>query len=212
MSNTSGLKLIEPNPTNWDNYSGSGWMRPPDARDGDGRFIQYYGQVPNEITEEVNDAGYRVYLLDPIKLVKNGVGVDGYELRFCRASLKQFQNSKVGRSMAGDLIRAAGVLAKPQVTREYDAAMKQVKGKIIPLTLDWEARNKDTGEQIRGFYAFPIDPETGTRKAILHQGDQYHVLNEKGQPIEGEFETVKSEVLFANARLRFFATPKAKTA
>jgi hypothetical protein len=192
----------EPGQINWDNYNpGSKYQAPPQAKGPDGKFTVFYGQLPTTIEQEVDDDGYRRYLLDPIKIVKSGAA-DGYLVRFGRVSVKPWINHKTGEpknaSAVGNLLRAAGVMAKPQKTTEYDAAVNLLKGKIAPFTLDWEARNKDTGEQVRGYQNFPDDPQyPGTKKAILKQGDTY-------TDESGAVQTVQSEVLFANARLRFF--------
>ena len=207
MAETAGLGLKEPSQIDWDNYNpGSKYQAPPPALGGDGKAITYTGQLPTAITQEQDDAGYRRYLLDPIKLVKNGNGVDGYTIRFTRASVKPFEkNGKVqNASSVGNVLRSAGVNSKPQRTAEYDAAMNAVKGRVITFTVDWEARNKDTGETVRGYANFPDDPDRpGHKKAILKAGDVYKTK-------EGETKTVESEVLFANARVRYFVDPSRK--
>lgn len=195
MSDMSGTKLNEPNQVDWDKVGGSSYTPPPPAQDQAGNNIVYFGQLPTTIVEETDDDNYRTYQLDPIKLVKNGPGVDGYTIRFARVGLKPWKNGNNGTAI---LLKGAGVNAKPQSTAEYDQAMKAVRGKVVPFTIDWEARNKETGETIRGFNSFPEDPlRPGQRKTILKQGDTY--LDENGTAT-----VVKSEVLFANARVRFF--------
>ena len=204
---TAGLGLKEPSQIDWDNYNpGSKYQAPPAAKGGDGKNIIYTGQLPTAIVQEQDDQGYRRYLLDPIKLVKNGNGVDGYTLRFTRASVKPFERAgKVqNASSVGNVLRSAGVAAKPQKTAEYDAAMNAVKGRVVTFTIDWEARNKDTGEQVRGFDNFPDDLDRpGQKKAVLKAGDTYKTS-------EGETKVVQSEVLFANARVRYFVDPSRK--
>ena len=200
--NTSGIGLNEPNQIDWDNYNpGSKYQAPPEAVGVDGKSIIYTGQLPTDIVPEVDSkTNFRTYLLDPIKLVKNGQGPDGYTIRFTRASVKPFErNGKVqNASPIGNLLRSAGVTAKPQRTVEYDAAVNAVKGRVVSFTIDWEARDKDSGEQVRGYTNFPDDPDRpGRKKAILKQGDTYKTK-------EGETKTVTSEVLFANARVRYF--------
>lgn len=195
MSDMSGTKLNEPNQVDWDKVGGSSYIPPPPAQDATGHNIVYMGQLPTTIVEESDDDNFRQYVLDPIKLVKNGAGVDGYTIKFTRVGLKPWKNGNNGTAL---LLKGAGVGAKPQTTAEYDTAMKTVRGKIVPFTIDWEARNKETGETVRGFNSFPEDPtRPGQRKSILKQGDTY--LDQDGTP-----QTVKSEVLFANARVRFF--------
>lgn len=202
MSDVSQVNLKEPEQTDWDNYNPGGkYVAPPPAVGPDGKFIVYNGQVPGKIDLDVTPEGYRSFLLDPIKLVKSGPA-DGYELRFTRVNVKKFLNKKTNEpgnmSSAGNFIKACGITAKPQSNKEWEAAVGLTKGRIFPLTLDWVAKNKDTGEEVRGYENFPIEIDangvpTGRRKSILHQGD----VLPNGQ-------TVQSEVLFANARLRFF--------
>lgn len=199
MSDMSGKNLQEPTQVDWDKIGGSAYTPPPQAQGPDGKFITYFGQLPTTVVEDATDEGIRQYILDPIKLVKNGPGVDGYQLRFSRVGLKPFKN---GSNSAAILIKAAGVQAKPQKLAEYDSAVKLVRGKVVPLTIDWQARNKDTGETVRGYQNFPDDPQRpGQKKSILKKGDTYTA--------DGETRTVESDVLFANAQLRFFEAKKA---
>ena len=201
---TAGLDLKEPQQIDWDNYNpGSKYVRPPDVKGADGKAIVFTGQLPTTIALEQDNDGYRRYMFDPIKLVKNGNGVDGLIVRFTRASVKPFEkNGKVqNASPVGNVLRSAGVSAKPQRTAEYDAAVNAVKGRVVAFTLDWEARNSETGETVRGYDNFPQDPDRlGTKKAILKAGDIYKTK-------EGETKIVQSEVLFANARVRYFVDP-----
>ena len=194
MSDISGTKLNEPNQVDWDKVGGSSYIAPPQAKDASGKHVVYLGQLPATITEETDDNNFRQYVLDPIKLVKNGPGVDGYVIRFTTKGLKPFSN---GGNGIAPLLKGAGINTKPQSTAEYDAAMKLVKGKVVPFTIDWVAKNKETGEAVKGYENFPDDPtRPGQKKAILKQGDTY--------TDGGELKTVTSEVLFANARIRFF--------
>lgn len=195
QNDMAGVKLQEPEQVDWDKVgAGSSYTPPPPAKGVDGKAIVYFGQLPTNIVAEVNDEGWRTYTLDPIKLVKNGPGVDGYTLRFTRTSLKPFKN---GANSTALLLKAAGIVAKPQKTAEYDAVIKQVGGKVVPFTIDWEAKNKDTGEKVSGYENFPDDPQRpGFKKAILKKGDVVKV--------DGAEHVIESEVLFANARQRFF--------
>ena len=204
---TAGLGLKEPQQIDWDNYNpGSKYQAPPVPLGPDGKNLVFTGQLPSAIAQETDKEGYRQYVLDPIKLVKNGSGIDGYTIRFTRASIKPFEKEgKVqNASPVGNILRSAGITAKPQKTFEYDAAVNAAKGRVVSFTLDWEARNKDTGETVRGYSNFPDDPERpGQKKAILKQGDVYKTR-------EGETKIVQSEVLFANARVRYFVDPSRK--
>lgn len=206
-ANIGGLELNEPEQMDWENYNpGSKYAPPPPALGVDGKPITYYGTLP-PATAEVTDDKFRTYLFDTIKLVKSG-GADGYEIRFTRASVKRFNNRKTGKpinaSAAGNVLRSVGITAKPQRTAEYDAAMKLVTGKTAAFTIDWQAYNKDTGEKVNGYERFPMDPERpGQRKAILKEGDTY-------VDQDGITQTVKSPVLFANAKVRFFIDPNRK--
>lgn len=198
MADVNGKNLAEPTQVDWDKVGGGSFTPPPAAKDASGNYIKYFGKLPLNITEDVDNDQYRTYTLDPIKIVQSGEA-DGYELRFSRTSLKPFKN---GNNSTAILIKAAGISAKPQKTAEYDSVIKQVKGKVVPLTLDWVARNKDTGEQVRGYENFPDDPtRPGKKKAILKAGDTY-------KDADGNEQVVQSEVLFANAQLRFFEIPK----
>lgn len=198
---TAGLKLAEPTKVDWDKIGGGNYQAPPPAVDPTtGKNIIYFGQLPPIIAEEQDDEGYRSYLLDPIKVTKSGPGADGYVIRFTRVGLRPWSN---GNNSAALLVKASGVPAKPQTTSEYDNAMKMVRGKIAAFSIDWKARNSETGEVVRGYANFPDDPaRPGFKKAILKQGDTYT------DPETKETKVVKSDVLFANAVVRFFETKK----
>lgn len=199
MADVNGLGLKEPDQVDWEKLGkASNYVAPPPVKGADGRYIIYFGQLPTTITLDVDDNGFRTYLLDPIKLVKNGAGIDGRELRFTRVGLKSFSN---GNNSTALLLKSVGSPTKPQKTAEYDAAVKQVAGKVASFSIDWEARNKDTGETVRGYDNFPDDPDRpGMKKSILRQGDTYME--------DGVERTVQSEVLFANPRIRFFEVAK----
>jgi len=203
------MNLREPDQIKWDGYaSGSTWMAPPPALGPDGKPIVYFGQVPQLKDENfgATDEGYRSYDIDPITLVRAGEGVNGYQIRFTRVNTKKFEKNgkQVEASSVGNFLRACGITAKPQKNAEYDAAMKASQGKTPGFTLEWEARSKDTGEKIKGYVNFPDDPERpGQKKAILKTGDVY-------KDDTGALQTVKAEVLFANARVRYFKDPNRK--
>jgi hypothetical protein len=210
---TAGLNLREPEKMDWDNYNpGTRYMPAPQAGtfDATGKYVEkvFFGQLPTNIVQEVNQkTELRQYLLDPIKLVRSGEA-DGYEIRFTRAGVKMWVNSKTGKpmnaSMVGNLLKSVGITAKPQRTAEYDAAMKLAAGKVAAFTIDWEAKNSETGEKVEGYVNFPDDPaRPGQKKAVLKEGDVYRTK-------EGLEAKVTSPVLFANARVKFFVDPNRK--
>lgn len=215
MSNdTAQVNLKEPEQLDWETaFSGSKYTPPPPAKGPDGKYITYFGQVV-EVKPSDPDQGYLNYQVD-LKFTRAG-SLDGKQIRtWC--STRPFQKKVNGElvpvkgnpNSLAKLLRAAGLQAKPQQNSEYQAAVRMINGKAIPFTLDWEARNKDTGETIRGYEAFPDDTERpGQKKTILKAGDTYNEVDSKGN-ITGTGE-VKSEVLFANARIKYFqdAAPK----
>lgn len=217
MSDIAQFNLAEPPKVDWDNYGKSGFQVPPDALDAAGKPIVYYGTVV-KATETDPDEGLAGepllnYLLDPIILDDSG-----YVIRFTRASVRPYSIAgadgvrvakKGNPNKLADFLRSAGAQSKPASNDQYKAAVAQVIAlkKKAGFVVDWEAYNKETGETIRGFNAFPIDPTTGRRKAILKAGDFYNVLDSKRQPT-GQQAQVKSEVLFANAKLVYFRDPK----
>lgn len=194
--------------TDWDNYNpGSTYQAPPVPVETDGTTLRkFFGTLPIPTVDDTNtDEGFLQFLLDPIVLAKNGAGIDGYTIRFSRASVKHFTNRKTGKEInasgAGNVLRSVGIQARPQTNDEFKAAMKLVGGKIGTFTLDWFARDKDSGEVVRGYQNFPNDPDRpGSKKAILRAGDTY-------TDRDGATQVVKSEVLFANAVVRYWVDP-----
>lgn len=208
MNDIAQIGLKEPEVTDWDALaSGSSYVAPPPALDANGAPIVYYGTT--EASETEPDNGYLNYLLDPIKLTRSE-SHNGYTIRFTRASVRPFE--KAGQPIKGNpnklanFLRATGLPARPQTNSDYRAAVAATKGRVFPFTIDWEAYNKDTGERVKGYLAFPLDSERpGQRKSILKQGDTYNEVDAKGNIIG--VKQVQSEVLFANARLKFFRDP-----
>lgn len=213
MNDLAQTNLKEPVQVDWDALGKSGYTPPPPALGPDGKSITYYGVVETA-TPTDSDEDYLNFLLDPIKIVRSGQGADGVTLRFTRASTKPFM--KNGQALRGNpnklanFLRAVGVQARPQTNADYTAAVKAAVGKPFGFTLDWEAYNKDTGEKVKGFSNFPDDPERpGLKKSILKAGDVVTERDAAGN-VTGTRE-IKSEVLFANPRLRYFQdAPKAR--
>jgi hypothetical protein len=220
-NDTAQLSLREPEQINWDSFDtgGSKYVAPPPALGPDGSPITYYGVA--EISEETNypekhpvtGEPVLTFTLDPIKIVKSGPA-DGQLIRFGRMSTRPFTRKGVdgevkllNANSIGNFLRSCGMVnAKPNTNEAYRAAVKSCVGKMFSFTIDWEARNKDTGEKISGYLSFPEDQDRpGTRKSILRQGDVYSVVDRKGAVLE--VKRVESEVLFANARLKFFQDP-----
>lgn len=209
MNDIAQTGLREPEQVDWENLGkSSSYAPPPPALDAAGKPITYYGSTTPVATDPTRD-GYLQLLLDPVKIVRSGAA-DGYQIRFTRVSTAPFL--KNGEPMKGNpnklaqFIKACGVTAKPQSNSEYLAAAKAVAGKVFGFTVDWEAYNKETGETVKGYANFPDDPERpGLKKSILKQGDLIVERDNKGN-VTGTRQ-VQSEVLFANARLRFFQDP-----
>lgn len=189
----------------------SKFKAPPPALDERGEPIVYQGIAPKDAKVGETDDGYLEFLLDPI--VMKG----GHIIRFTRASVKLFEKTKrdgtkvqQNANKVGTFLRSAQVNAAPQENDQYIAAVKMAGGKTIHFTIDWSAYNKDTNERVDGYMAFPEDPERpGQRKAILTKGETYNVLDRKGNIVETR--TVQADVLFANARVRYFVDPTRKT-
>jgi len=199
----------------WANFNPtSKFQAPPPALDDRGMPIVYQGIAPREVKTGETEDGYLEFLLDPIVMK---LGQRTYEIRFTRASVKLFEKTKrdgtkvtQNANKVGTFLKSAQVNAAPQENEQYIAAVKMAGGKTIHFTIDWSAYNKDNQERVDGYLAFPEDPERpGQRKAILTKGETYNVLDRKGNIIETR--TVKSDVLFANARVRYFVDPTRKT-
>ena len=218
MNDIAQQNLTEPAQVDWANYGKSGYQPPPPALDANGKTIVYQGKA--EVTIDEPDSGdlgtFLQYKLDPLTII--GPQGAGYQIKFTRASTRPYlvtgpDGQKVPKkgnpNRLADYLRAAGATAKPQLNNEYQAAVNLIKSKPFSFTIDWEAYDKETGERVKGYNAFPDDPERpGFKKAILKAGDVVNVLNQKGE-VTGQTQVVKSHVLFANARLRFFRDVKA---
>ena len=218
MSDIAQLNFTEPGKTDWDNYGKSGWVAPPPAKGADGKYIVYNGVAKSIAVEEAypekDEAGqtYLTLQLNDLTIADPGK-YQGYELKFAKAGRRpatrmvngQRVPRKDGSSRLGDWLRSTGMQAKPQTNEEYFAAAKQAasQNRKFSFTIEWEAKNKDTGETIKGYDAFPDDPDyPGQKKAILKEGDYYNELGPDGKIVG--VKKVQSETLFANARVRYF--------
>lgn len=194
---TTNLK--EPDQLDWDKaHKSSSWTPPPPAKDANGTYIVYTAVLPRDLGAEtrrgMTNEGYRKFEFGPLTL-ELGAGRTA-EIRFFSQSLKQFMK-KDGTPMnmngVAKVLRAAGFTGKPQRNTEYERAVGSISGRKIQVTIEWEARDRDSGEEVRGYDLFPDDPERpGQKKAILRKGDKL-----------ADGTEVRSEVLFANPRVRF---------
>jgi hypothetical protein len=205
LTDLSQTSLKEPVKLDWDTaFSGSKFSAPPPALGPDGKPITYNAKV-TAITQTDADEGYLNFMID--------FDINGARSRSW-VSTKPFTKMVNGERvpMKGNpnrlasYLRSCGLPAKPQSNTEYAAAVKMTLNKTIPVTIDWEARDKQTGEQIKGFLSFPDDLERpGQKKAILKKGDLYTNRDKDGNILSEA--TVQAEVLFANARIKYFQDP-----
>jgi len=205
---SADLNFKQPEQVDWANFNpASKYIAPPLPVDSNGKTITYQGTFPKDVKVEEDKDGYMQFILDPIVLKS------GYEIRFTRASVKLFERNgkKQNANRIGTALKSAQVAARPQTNDEYAAAVKAAAGRPIHFTLDWSAYNKDNNESVDTYMAFPEDPDRpGQRKAILKKGDVYNVVDRKGNILETK--TVESEVLFANAKIRYFVDPTRRDA
>lgn len=180
MNDLAQTKLREPEQVDWDNYNSGGgtYTPPPPALDAAGRSITYYGKITaaekRANAYQVDDEGnaYLNFALDGLKIT--GPTNAGYELRFTEASTKPFTKPdgsggrapiKGNPNALANYLRACGLQAKPQTNDQYEAAVRAAAPKTFGFTLDWFAKSKDTGEQIKGYASFPDDPERPGRRS-----------------------------------------------
>jgi hypothetical protein len=206
--------LREPEQVDWDNLGKSSYVAPPPALGPDGKAIVYFGQV-SEVKKTDPDQGYLNFQID-FKVVKSNIA-DGLRVRTWLSARPFMSKDAEGNLMPlkgnpnklAQFLRSAGLQAKPQTNSEYEASVKAASTKTVPFTIDWEAKNKDTGETVRGYNSFPDDPERpGQKRSILKAGDVYNEIDSKGNIIGTK--TVQSEILFANVRLKYFQDPTPK--
>ncbi len=192
-------QLREPEKIDWDNHNPqSSWTPPPPAKGADGQYIVYTAKLPRDLGRAekmgVTDEGYRSFEFGPIQLVLPGGKTA--EIRFLTQSVRKYKKkdgTELEVSGVSKILRGAGFAGKPQTNTEYEAAVRSIAGRNIQVTIEWKARNKDTGEEVKGYDSFPLDDERpGQRKAILRKGDKL-----------ADGTIVTSEVLFANPVVRY---------
>ena len=138
---------------------------PPD----EGKF---FGKLPI-----IDDASFGVTRenrlkvnVDPIEII-NHPTANGYKVRFSSFSAKKYKNRE--GSQARDLLRAAGVSARPQSVDELKVLLKSISGRVIQFTGQWEAYNKDTQEETQGQENFPDDKANpGKKLPYIQDGDK----------------------------------------
>lgn len=211
-ADTAGLGLKEPEIIDWENFNPGGKYTPPPVPvDSEGKAIHFVAQLPADLGDRVgvNDNGYRTFEAGPLRLVKNGNGVDGTEIRFYTVSVQKFTNKDgqpINVNSAGKLLRAAGVTAKPQTTAQYEQAMKAARGRTIPIAIDWVAKDKDTGFEIKGYENFPLEYKTGPNGEKIPTGKRTPVVRATDTLPDGR--QIPCEIMFANARVRYVADPR----
>jgi hypothetical protein len=219
MNDIAQVKLAEPAQADWDNWGkGSSYIFPPPAKNEAGQYIVYYAVVekatekPSEYAQDAEGNYLLNFALDPFKVVSDEA--KGYLCKFVEVSTKPFTKLVGGERVPikgnpnslGNYLRACGLTSKPQTNDQYRLAVKQSLNKRFGFVGDWEARNKDTGEIIKGYINFPDDPKRpGQKKAILEKGDFYQVRDSNGSVTDTR--RVEAEVMFANFKHRFFQDP-----
>lgn len=211
MNDIAQYNLAKVPQVDWENY-GKQTIAPPDALDAGGKPIVYFG-VAEAATEQEPVDGYLSYLVDPIVLVGGATG-NGYQIRFTRVNARPYGSGSPAGPKKGnpnklaDFLRSTGLQAKPINEDQFRACVQQVVNlkRQFGFTIDWYAKDKQTGEVVKGFNAFPVGPD-GKRKWVLHAGDVINTLDAKGQPT-GATTVLKAETVFANAELKYFRDPK----
>jgi hypothetical protein len=223
MNDISGLNLNETPQVNWDNFNpqpekkGGSYQTPPVPFGPDGKRLTYYLQLPSDMgkveRQRATKAGDRSFSLGPLTVVKSQNGSDGYTIRFYDASVKLFNGTdKEGNPIVlnvnaiGKVLRAAGITARPQTDQAYCQAVAQLGGRVIPAHLEWEARDRDSNFEVKGYNNFNVtrtDPKTGVTttsvQPILRRGD-----------ILPDGTVITQEVLFANAVVKSVLDPTRK--
>lgn len=192
--------LKEPSPIDWENHNPqSRYTPPPPAKDASGAYIPYSAKLPANMRDPkrlgVTDEGLRSFELGPLTIDIGG-GKKA-EIRFYTVNVRKFKNSKTGEEMnvssASKALRSAGFAGKPNSNRDYDAAFASIGGKNLTVTIEWRAKNRDTGEEIDGYDNFPDDPQRpGFKNPVVRRGETLP-----------DGRVVESEILFANARVRY---------
>lgn len=214
----SQQSLKAPEQVDWEGLGKtSNYQPPPPVLGGDQKPIVYEGKLVG-IKLADPDQGFLQYQLD-FKLLRSGP-YDGQTIRtwvstrpFMRKNKQtgELEPIKGNPNSLAKMLKAGGLQARPQTNEQYDASVKQAQNKDFRFTIDWKARNKDTQEVVQGYQAFPEDPlRPGSRKSILRKGDTYAVYDREGNLVETK--QVQSEILFANAQIRYFQDPTPRKA
>jgi hypothetical protein len=161
MSDAVQLDLDAQFGIDWDHYdTGSKLTPPPQATDGAGAPITYFGQVAPEVASLPDEQLFSKTLegnlkvtIPSITLINNGNGVDGITLKFVRMSGKRYTNKKTGlptnASQLGNYIRSAQLASlKPNSEETFKAAVRASAGRMVAFQLDWSVYDKQAKKEV----------------------------------------------------------------
>lgn len=112
---------------------------------------------------------------------------EGFTLRFQNVSDKVFDRDGGKASYAGDYLRAVGFTGDlPGTHEEIANLIEQYAGAQYEAVLDWEARHRASGFQVKGMRNFPTDPKTGQPQSWIN-----HPSEKVANPETGEMEPLR---------------------
>lgn len=80
---------------------------------------------------------------------------EGFQIKFCKVSAKQFKRGGVTVSQLGDYLRACGLRQRLTTVQEQADAVEQTAGRTYRVYINWKAYNKTTGFSVEGMDKFP---------------------------------------------------------
>lgn len=133
---------------------------------------RYTLRAPERIGDEAFSASQSNYLKAQIDPVIVGPSHNGYVVRYVSLSAKPYKRT-IGRrgtpnekvitvSQLGDYLRACGIKGVlPTDPAALADLVERTAGATFLADLDWRARNKNTGREVRGMENFPSDGNGG---------------------------------------------------
>ena len=187
MTNPTALDLKVPSPEFFDDYEvGGTYTPPPQAKENvEGRqrqrYVVYTAQLPPRANFEIGGTkdGYLKVVIKGIKVLYNDGQDREYEVRESHVGSKQYNKYDSAGNITGtrnsspfgDLIRAAGIDAKPASPEEYEALVDALADRQIQVTIDWSAYDKDAGKDIAEKYDdFPLEGQGPARQPFIEVG------------------------------------------
>ena len=129
---------------------------------------------------------------------------EGFQIKFCKVSAKQYKRGGVTVSQLGDYLRACGLRQRLGTVQEQADAVEQTANQTYKVYVDWRAYNKNTGFAVEGMDQFPKIAGNGHQPWISDPND--YERDEAGNIVLDDQGNKVNKRLRANIFVRRFVS------